>query len=53
MTSPDLLQSARADIDRARSRLQDYANETDKPALGAIEAADLLDAARDALDGAP
>ena len=51
MTSPDLLQSALADIDRARSRLHDYADETDNPAPGAVDAADLLDAALDALDG--
>ena len=52
MTAPDLLQSALADIDRARDRLHRYADATDNPAPGAIEAADLLDAARDALDGA-
>lgn len=53
MTTSDLLQSALADIDRARERLHRYADGTDTPALGAVEAADLLDAARDALDRAP
>lgn len=52
MTSPDLLQTALADIDRARERLHWYADETSNPNPGAVEAADLLDAARDALDGA-
>lgn len=52
MTLPDLLRSALADIDRACDRLHRYADATDNPAPGAIEAADLLDAARDALDGA-
>ncbi len=51
MIVPDLLQSARADIDRARSRLTQYADETDTPLPGAVEAADLLDAARDVLGG--
>lgn len=51
MTAPDLLQSALSDIDRARDHLHRYANETDNPAPGAAEAADLLDAARDALGG--
>ena len=40
------------DVDTARARLTRYANETDAPAPGAVEAADLLDAARDALGGA-
>lgn len=53
MTSPDLLQSALADIDRARDRLERYAGETDNPAPGAAAAADLLDAARAALASAP
>jgi hypothetical protein len=52
MTEPDLLQSALADVDRARERLHRYALDTDSPLPGATEAADLLDAARDALDGA-
>lgn len=52
MSLPDLLQSARADIDRARDRLSRYADETDNPQPGAVEAVDLLDAARDALGGA-
>lgn len=36
-------------IDSARDRLARYALATDWPALGAVEAADLLDAARAAL----
>lgn len=40
------------DVASARGRLTSYANETDTPAPGAVEAADLLDAARDALGGA-
>lgn len=53
MTTHDLLQSALADIDRARDRLHRHADETDTPVPGAVEAADLLDAAREALDGVP
>lgn len=52
MTVPDLLQSALADIDRARDRLNRYADETDSPPPGVVDATDLLDAARDALEGA-
>lgn len=39
------------DVASARDRLTHYANETDEPAPGSVEAADLLDAARDALGG--
>ena len=39
------------DVSSARSRLHHYANGTDEPAPGAVEAADLLDAACDALGG--
>ena len=39
------------DVSCASERLARYANETDAPAPGAVEAADLLDAARDALGG--
>ena len=52
MTATDLLQSALADIDRALSRLSHYALNTDNPEHGAIEAANHLDAAREALAGA-
>ena len=53
MTVLDLLQSALADIvDRARDRLNRYADETDSPPPGVVDATDLLDAARDALEGA-
>lgn len=52
MNAPDLLQTALADIDRARDRLNRYADETDDPAPGIAEAADLLDAAHAALGGA-
>lgn len=51
MTATDLLQSALADIQRALSRLNQYALDTDNPEHGAIEAADHLDAARAALAG--
>ena len=40
------------DVERARERLARYACETDAPAHVAVEAADLLDAARTALGGA-
>ena len=53
MTAPDLLQSALADVERARDNLQRYSVGTDTPRPGAADAADLLDAARVALDGAP
>lgn len=46
-----LLQSTQADIDRASATLHRLALDTDAPAPGVVEAADLLDAARDALDG--
>lgn len=39
------------DVSSARSRLHQYANGTDAAAPGSVEAADLLDAARDALGG--
>jgi len=52
MNAPDLLQTALADIDRVRDHLSRYAEGTDAPAPGVVEAADLLDAARGALDGA-
>ena len=39
--------------DAARTQLDRYALATDWPALGIVEAADLLDAARAALAGAP
>ena len=39
------------DVQAAQARLSNYANGTDDPAPGAVEAADLLDAARDALGG--
>ena len=39
------------DVARARERLSRYARETDDPASGIVEAADLLDAARAALCG--
>lgn len=48
----DLLQSAKADIERAMSALNRYALNTDTPHHGVVDAADLLDAARAALDGA-
>lgn len=51
MTSPDLLQTVRADIERAIATLHRMALDTDVPALGIVEAADLLDAARAALGG--
>lgn len=40
---------ALAAIDAARDHLSRYALATDWPAVGAVEAADLLDAARDLL----
>lgn len=40
------------DVSSARNRLHHYANDTDEPAPGFVEAADLLDAACDALGGA-
>ena len=40
-------------LDDVRSLLARYALLTDTPALGIVEAADLLDAARAALDGTP
>lgn len=45
--------AALADVDRASEHLGRYASLTDTPAPGAVEAADLLDAARNALGGAP
>lgn len=51
MTASDLLQTAAADLERVRDLLQRYANKTDTPPLGVVEAADLVDAARDALNG--
>lgn len=47
----DLLQTARADIDRAIATLHRLALDTDAPELGVVEAADHLDAARAALAG--
>lgn len=44
---------AQVATDAARSQLDRYALESDTPALGVVEAADLLDAARAALAGAP
>ena len=40
------------DVRRASEHLSRYANNTDTPAPGAVEAADLLDAAHAALGGA-
>lgn len=40
-------------LDNVRALLARYALLTDSPALGMVEAADLLDAARAALDGTP
>ena len=40
------------DVSSARKRLHHYANGSDEPAPGSVEAADHLDAARDALGGA-
>lgn len=40
------------DVERACERLARYASETDTPTHVAVEAADLLDAARTALGGA-
>ena len=40
------------DVERACERLARYASETDTPVHVAVEAADLLDAARTALGGA-
>lgn len=40
------------EIQRASDHLSEYARATDTPARAAVEAADLLDAARDALEGA-
>lgn len=51
MESIDLLQCARADIERAIATLHRYAQDTDTPAHGVVECADHLDAARAALDG--
>jgi len=51
MTGIDLLQTVRADIDRALTTLHRMALDTDAPALGVVEAADYLDAARAALAG--
>jgi hypothetical protein len=53
MTTPDLLQFALANFERAIAMLHRHALDTDAPEHGAVEAADLLDAARDALDGSP
>lgn len=50
MTSSDLLPSALTDIDRDCDRPTRYTDETDNPAPGTAETADLLDA-HDALDG--
>lgn len=44
---------ALAAIDTARELLAGYALRTDSPELGAVEAADYLDDARDALAGTP
>lgn len=44
---------AQVATDAARVQLDRYALATDWPALDIVEAADLLDAARAALDGAP
>lgn len=44
---------ARVAIDAARVQLDAYAQSTDEPHTGTVEAADLLDAARAALDEAP
>ena len=46
-------QAARRALDEARQLLALYAMATDAPEWGTVEAADLLDAARAALDGAP
>jgi hypothetical protein len=40
-------------IDAARAQLDRYALATDAPDPGMVDAADLIDAARDAMDGAP
>lgn len=40
-------------LDGVRALLARYALMTDTPALGMVEAADLLDAARAAMDGTP
>ncbi|HQD14953.1 MAG TPA: hypothetical protein PLY54_05875 [Ottowia sp.] len=47
----DLLQIVIADTDRLRASLTWYAEETDTPAPGTVELADLLDAAREKLGG--
>ena len=44
---------ARVAVQNAMALLQGYARRTDYPAAGIVEAADLLDAALTALDGAP
>lgn len=44
---------ARIAVQGAAALLSAYARETDYPPAGVVEAADLLDAALDALDGAP
>lgn len=48
-----LLLQAHAGLRRARYALNRYAVATDTPAHAAVEAADLVDAALTALDGAP
>ena len=48
-----LLSQAIADLRQARCALNAYAVATDTPAHAAVEAADLVDAALTALDGAP
>lgn len=47
------LSLARMAMDAARDQLSRYALATDDPALGVVEAADLVDAALAALDGTP
>lgn len=44
---------ARVAMDAAQAQLEAYALATNDPRPGSVEAADLLDAARAALDGAP
>lgn len=47
------IRAARCALDEAREHLALYATLTDEPDWRAVDAADLLDAARAALDGAP
>lgn len=44
-------QAILCDVAQAAEKLKQYGQETDEPAPGAVEAADLLDSAKVALDG--